>query len=210
MLRSLCCLSALLTLLNIPISVGAVDCDKATRHIDNQHRQALARYTPATDDYFRALYGIEDTVFPVIEACPQSSAIMATMAELQLSLGQAPIALLYAQKALEFDPDSWQAHYAAGSALNILQQHAEGLEHLERASNLNPENYSLLVNLCSSYGKNGMQDKAIVSCSVAIDKGPYEIRGTAYYLRARAYDARGETLLAEKDDRDAREFGYRK
>lgn len=204
------CTVTLLFLLSIPLSGQTANCDKTAAQIDRQHKQALAKYTPATDDYFRTLYGIEDAVFPAMQACPQNSAIMASMSELQLSLGQAPIALLYAQKALGFNPDSWQAHYAAGSAMNLLKNYAEGLVHLERASSLNPGNYSLLVNLCSSYGKNSLHNKAIVSCSLVINKGPYEIRGTAYYLRARAHHARSEIELAEQDDRKAREFGFKK
>lgn len=192
-----------------PATVQAESCAQIVQTVDEQHRQALNTYQPGTDDYLRSLYTIEDSIFPALKRCPRNAALMAAMSELQLSLGQPPIALLYAQKALEFEPNSWQAHNAAGNALNVVEKYQEGLQHLQRASELQPGNYALLVNLCSSYERNKQHDEAVKSCSRVIDKGPYELRGTAYYLRAKAYRARGELEHAASDDRHAKEFGFR-
>jgi tetratricopeptide (TPR) repeat protein len=206
-LTVLFCSAFLLTLQAIPSQ--AETCSQTVQRIDSQHRKALDNYQPGSNDYLRALYAIEDSVFPALQRCPRNAPLMAAMSELQLSLGQPPIALLYAQKALEFDPNSWQAHNAAGNALNVVEKYHEGLQHLQRASELQPDNYALLVNLCSSYERNQQHAKAIQSCSRVIDKGPYDLRGTAYYLRARAYQARGELEHAASDDKHAKEFGFR-
>lgn len=192
-----------------PAISQAETCAQTVQFIDSQHRKALDNYQPGSQDYLRALYAIEDGIFPALKRCPRNAPLMAAMSELQLSLGQPPIALLYAQKALEFDPNSWQAHNAAGNALNVVEKYSEGLQHLQRASELQPDNYALLVNLCSGYERNKQHDKAVKSCSLVIDKGPYDLRGTAYYLRAKAYRARGELEHAERDDKHAKEFGFR-
>lgn len=154
-----------------PVTSLAESCSQTVQYIDSQHRKALDNYKPGSQDYLRALYAIEDGIFPSLKRCPRNAPLMAAMSELQLSLGQPPIALLYAQKALEFDPNSWQAHNAAGNALNVVEKYNEGLQHLQRASELQPDNYALLVNLCSSYERNKQHAKAILSCGRVIDKG---------------------------------------
>jgi tetratricopeptide (TPR) repeat protein len=206
-LSVLFCSVLLLTLQTIP--ARAETCAQTVQYIDSQHRKALSTFQPGSEDYLRALYTIEDSIFPALKRCPNYAPLMAAMSELQLSLGQPPIALLYAQKALKFDPHSWQAHNAAGNALNVLEKYREGLQHLQRASKLQPENYALLVNLCSSYERNQQYAEAIKACSRVIDEGPSDMRGTAYYLRARAHEARGEQHLATIDDKHAQEFGFR-
>jgi tetratricopeptide (TPR) repeat protein len=200
--------SALLLSLH-PVTSQAETCSQTVQRIDSQHRKALDNYQPGSDDYLRALYAIEDSVFPALKRCPNNAPLLTAMAELQLSLGQPPIALLYAQKALSINPNSWQAHNAAGNALNVVEKYREGLQHLQRASELQPDNYALLINLCSSYERNQQHARAIQSCSRVIDKGPDDLRGTAYYLRARAYQARGELEHAAADDKHARELGFR-
>ena len=193
----------------LPATSQAETCSQTVQFIDSQHRKALDNYQAGSQEYLRALYAIEDRVFPALKRCPRNAPLMAAMSELQLSLGQPPIALLYAKKALEFNPNSWQAHNAAGNALNVVEKYSEGLQHLQRASDLQPDNYALLVNLCSSYERNKQHAKVIKSCSRVIDKGPYDLRGTAYYLRAKAYRARGELKHAASDEKHAKEFGFR-
>ncbi|WP_126452730.1 hypothetical protein [Sulfuriflexus mobilis] len=200
--------SALLLSLQPALS-RAETCAQTVQAIDNQHRKALDNYPAGSEDYLQALYVIENSIFPALKRCPNNAQMMAAMSEVQLSLGQPPLALLYAQKALEFDADSWQAHNAAGNALNVVEKYPEGLQHLQRANQLQPDNYALLVNLCSSYERNRQYARAIESCSRVIDKGPYYLRGTAYYVRARAYQARGEHEHAANDDKHANEFGVR-
>jgi len=201
------CSVLLLSLHAIP--AHAKTCAQTVQDIDQQHRKALNSLQPGSDDYLHALHAIEDDIFPALNRCPANAPLLVAMAELQLSLGQPPIALLYAQKALELAPDSWQAHNAAGNALNVVEKYSEGLQHLQRASDLQPDNYALLVNLCSSYERNKQHAKVIKSCSRVIDKGPYDLRGTAYYLRAKAYRARSELKHAASDEKHAKEFGFR-
>jgi tetratricopeptide (TPR) repeat protein len=198
-----------LSLVVQPLPAQAETCSQTVQRIDSQHRKALDNYRPGSDEYMYSLYAIEDSVFPALERCPNNASLMAAMSELQLSLGQPPIALLYAQKALKYDPNNWQAHNAAGNALNVMERYREGLQHLQRASELQPDNYALLINLCSSYEQNQQHTRAIQSCSRVIEKGPSDLRGTAYYLRARAYQARGELEHAASDDKHARELGFR-
>jgi len=191
-------------------STQATDCAAVVTSANNDHKQALKTHQSGTDDLLTALYRIEDTLFAAMKSnCANHSSVFSTMGELQLSLGQIPIAQLYAVKALNMDNDNWQAHYVYGSALNLQKKYAEGLEHLISASELQPDNYSLLVNLCSSYEKNQQYSKAIQACSTAIDEGPYDIRGTAYFLRAQAHQANNEITLAEKDLELAKEFGFK-
>lgn len=195
--------------INIP-TTQATDCAATVTTANNNHKQALKEHQPGTDSLLTALYKIEDALFDAMKSnCADNSAVVSTMGELQLSLGQIPIAQLYAIKALEMDSKNWQAHYVLGSALNLNKKYAEGLEHLQRASQLQPDNYSLLVNLCSSYEKNKQYPEAINACSTAIEKGPYGIRGTAYFIRAQAYKGNNEITLAERDIELAKEFGFK-
>lgn len=194
---------------NIP-ATQATECSAILKSADTRHKQAVQQHQPGTDSYLGALYKIEDDLFAAMKRCQDDSAVVSAMGELQLSLGQIPIAQLYAQKAIQMDNDNWQAHYVLGSALNLQKKYSEGLVHLKKASELQPENYSLLVNLCSSYEKNKLYPKAITACTTAIEKGPYDIRGTAYHLRALAYTGNNELTLAEKDNKLAKEFGIKK
>lgn len=191
-------------------STQATECSSVVTNSDKQHKQALQQHQPGTDAYLAALYKIEDSLFDAMKGkCVNDSSILSSMGELQISLGQIPIAQLYAHKALEMDKQNWQGHYVLGSALNLQKKYSEGLQHLQRASDLQPKNYSLLVNLCSSYEKNKQFPKAIKACSLAIEKGSYDIRGTAYFLRAQAYKGNNELALADKDLELAKEFGFK-
>ena len=191
-------------------STHATDCASIITTTNNDHKLALKEHPAGTDSLLTALYKVEDALFDAMKGkCSDNSSVVSTMGELQLSLGQVPIAQLYAIKALEMDNDNWQAHYVFGSALNLQKKYAKGLEHLQRASELQPDNHSLLVNLCSSYEKNKQYPEAIQACSTAIEKGPYDIRGTAHFLRAQAYKGNNEITLAERDIELAKEFGFK-
>ena len=195
--------------ISIP-STQATDCASIVNSTNNDHKQALKNHPPGTDSLLTALYKVEDALFDAMKGkCSDNSEVVSTMGELQLSLGQIPIAQLYAIKALEMDNENWQAHYVFGSALNLQKKYTKGLEHLQRASELKPNNHSLLVNLCSSYEKNNQYPEAIKTCSTAIEKGPYDIRGTAHYIRAQAYKGNNEITLAERDIELAKEFGFK-
>ena len=194
---------------NIPSS-QATDCATVVATANNNHKKALQEHKSGSDSLLAALYKVEDAIFNAMKGkCANNSSIVSTMGELQLSLGQIPIAQLYAIKALEIDNENWQAHYVLGSALNLQKKYSQGLEHLQRASQLQPENYSLLVNLCSSYEKNKQYPEAIKACSTAIEKGSYDIRGAAHFLRAQAYKGNNELTLAERDIELATEFGFK-
>ena len=191
---------------NIP-ATEATECSATLKSVDTKHKQVAQEQQPGTDSYLGALYEIEDELFSAMKRCPDDSAVISAMGELQLSLGQIPIATLYGQKAIKMDNENWQAHYVLGSALNLKKEYVTGLQHLQKAYKLKPTNYSLLVNLCSSYEKNKQFPEAIEACSTAIEKGPYNIHGTAYHLRALAYTGNNELALAEKDNKLAKEFG---
>jgi len=188
----------------------AADCEKAAATLDAQHKQVTEKHTPNTQPYIKALYAAEDQAFTSIKQCKANAHFLAAMADLQLSLGQGPLAVLYAQKSLAINDNNWKAHHVLGTTLTNKEEYIDGLRHLERASSLNPDNYALLINLCSSYEQNFKHNEAIVACGIVIEKGPYELHGPAYYIRARAYTARNEHTLAERDDRLAIEFGFNK
>ena len=187
----------------------ATDCGSLATSFDNRHKQVLQQHARGTDSYFSELYKIEDEIFPAMKLCQSNVAIINAMGELQLSLGQVPLAQLYGEKAVNLDNDDWNAHYLLGSALNLQKKYARGLEHLQLATKLQPDNYSLRLNLCSSYEKNKKFQQAISTCSEVIEKGPYDLRGTAYYLRALAHSGNNEPALAEKDNLLANEFGFK-
>jgi len=194
--------------INIPVT-QATDCSETLKSADADHKKTVQQHKPGTDAYLAALYKIEDELFAAMKRCQDNSSVVSAMGELQLSLGQVPIAQLYGQKAIEMNNTNWQAHYVLGSALNLQKKYSEGLLHLKQASKLNPENYSLLANLCSSYEKNKLFSEAIKTCTTVIKKGPYNIHGTAYYLRALAYTGNGEHTLAERDNKLAKEFNHK-
>lgn len=184
-------------------------CAGLADQFDAQHRQVLQQHPGNRKSRLEALHGLEETAFSHLEQCQESAAVFAAMGDLQISIGQVPLAQLYGEKAIELDAQHWHAHYVLGSALNLQKQYEPGLQHLQRASQLRPDNYSLLVNLCSSYLQNTQFDTAISTCSSVIDKGPTSIHGTAYFLRAQAYTAINDTTAAEKDLQAASQLGYR-
>jgi len=189
-------------------SSQATDCHVLATGFDEKHKRVIQQNVRGSDAYFSNLYKIEDEIFTAMKQCNDSTPIITAMGELQLSLGQVPLAQLYGEKAVNLDNDDWNAHYVLGSALNLQKKYVRGLEHLQLASKLQPDNYSLTVNLCSSYEKNGKFQQAINTCSQVIEKGPYDLRGTAYYLRALARKGNNEPALAEKDIKFAKEFGF--
>ena len=188
----------------------AIDCNALAADIDNRHNEVVQQHPRGSQERIKNLYDIEDSAFKVINQCPDNASVIAAMGDLQISLGQVPLAELYGKKAISLESSNWHAHYVLGSALNLQKKYAEGLQHLERASQLQPTNYSLVLNLCSSYERNGKYEQAIKTCTSVIEKGPYAIRGTAYFLRAQARKANGEPTLAEKDLSLAQEFGIQK
>ena len=198
---------AIIVMVFIPTS-QATDCNTLASGFDTRHKQVIQQHTRGTDAYFSALYKIEDEIFPAMKQCSSSVAMINAMGELQLSLGQVPLAQLYGEKAIKLDNNDWNAHYLLGSALNLQKKYPRGLEHLKQASKLQPDNYSLRLNLCSSYEKNKKFKPAIDTCSEVIKKGPYDLRGTAHYLRGLAHTGNNEPVLAEKDQLLAKEFGF--
>jgi Flp pilus assembly protein TadD len=99
-----------------------------------------------------------------MKQCPENSQLLALMAEVQISQGQYPLAELYARKALEYDPNHWQAHSVLGASLVSKQQYKEGIHHLNQAVAIAPENTALQLNLCQAYVLDQQHEKARPLC----------------------------------------------
>ncbi len=187
-----------LLLLLISINASADLCSGEYDRLSKRHLSLTENYDGANQKTRNELLILKQNIEKAIANCRDSTQLLTLAALVCISLEQNAEASRYARKAIEVDPDSWEANDVYGNSLILLGKHALGLQYLEKAAKLAPDKLYLRMNLCSSYEDAKQYQKAITTCTEVIARKAKEFDGNAYYVRGRAYRA-----LKMKDKADA-------
>jgi tetratricopeptide (TPR) repeat protein len=152
-------------------SVGkaALDFMKGDRDGSRAEFQKLFQRTPpiANAHY---LYGFllyssepEDAMVEFkheLEVSPKNSAAQVMLAWIPLLKNDGSDALPYAQKAVAEDPGSPSAQLVLGRALTETDNAKDGVEHLEKTEQMQPDNIEVHIALTKAYSKLGRKEDA--------------------------------------------------
>ena len=187
----------------------AISCHDYYAQLNSRHAQTMVAKAMISEQlYHEGLSAIEDKMFVALQLCPTDALLFSLMAELQITLGQASLAVAYARRAVEFDAAVWQANYVLGTALCMVGDCQAGLDYLRHASKLEPTNLRLQLNLCSAYVWAEQNAQAIASCSSIINSDNKAVLAQAFYLRSQANKALGHLQEAEQDMQEAKRRGF--
>ncbi len=126
-------------------------------------------YVDATQYLLTAVAQYETTPDPD----PKLGAIAySNLADVYWSQKQLDLALAAAQKALELDSQSPQAHNTLAAILVSLELPAEAIVPLQTATDLDPTYWQAYRNLAIAYALLGDQDRAFQSLQAAIAQAP--------------------------------------
>lgn len=204
----LCALIALLGLL--PALPAAAD-DCALLHASLSERHAQSRQdmrTRSGEAFVQKMVDLEDAVFAAMARCPDDARLLTLMAELQLDLGQIPLAGLYARKAVAADPRGWAAHHVLGVALTMGGQPDLGIEHLRRAARLAPDNPRVRLNLASALIRAARPGEALPLLEQLTASDCRQTAAAAYFLRGRWLLEQGRLSEARADFTQAHHLGF--
>jgi len=198
-----------LALLAVPgAAIAATDCDALYRQLDARHAKASA--TPAGPGTPRdqALRALEQVIFEAFEACPDNALLFTLMGEVQISLGQVPLAMAYGQKAISLDSGEWRAHHLLGSVLAMTGDHERGIAELTRAVELSDGRPRVRLNLASAQVWAGRYAEALPELdALAQDPDPVVV-AAASHLRGKAHLGLGDVEQARVDFARAIDLGY--
>ncbi len=180
----------------------AEDCKALFGKLDKQF------YQIGSKDKIKKLIAIEDALFKAIDQCRSKSGMFVLMGEVQIDMGQVPLAVVYGQKAVELDNKYWRAHKLLGSARMLNGQSESGLKSLRQAVALAPENINAKLNLVSALVQNKAFDEALDNINEVIALNDNESLATAYYLRSKVYNGNGLIIAADKDLKEAQRLGF--
>ena len=180
---------------------------------------ASARQYVSMDDPRRAVDTLETAVGKV-----QSSDLHTTLAQLYVDFGDIHEGMTHSQRAIELDPDSAEAHYAAGRAYCKGAELQEALRsllvnggaapessveaswrrsasHFEQAIRLKPEFARAKSSLALAYMMDSMPGRAIRQIRAAAESSPKDdlVLHQASWIHYRA----GKLALAERYLRDS-------
>ena len=178
-------------------------CEKLFHKLDN-HQISIA-----DKDYQKKFIQIENELFDAIAKCKTYSGMFVLMGELQIEMGQIPLALVYGKKSIELDDKYWRAHKLFGSAKMLNKDFESGLGSLQKAVDLNPENINAQLNFISALIQNKKYDKALILINKVIDKNEKDILAIAYYFRSQVHKGKGLTAKANKDAKIAQGMGFK-
>jgi tetratricopeptide (TPR) repeat protein len=152
-------------------SVGkaAFDYMKGDRDVARtQFQQVFARVPPVTNAHY--LYGYllyaSDPDAAVaefkheLEVNPKNAPTEVMLAWIPLIQNDGVEALPYAQKAVEQDPSLPSAQLVLGRALTETGDAKNGVEHLEKTAQLQPDNLEVHLALAKAYSKSGRKEDA--------------------------------------------------
>lgn len=178
------------------------DCEKVFHKLDKQH------ITITEKDSQKKLIQMENNIFDGIEKCKAYAGMFVLMGELQIEMGQVPLAVIYGKKSVEIDGDYWRAHKLLGSAQMLNDESKDGLRSLTKAVALNPKDINTQLNFISALIKNKKYDQALKLVNTVIRKNDKATLAIAYYLRSQVY--KGKNLIAEanKDAKTAQTMGF--
>lgn len=112
----------------------------------------------------------------------------------QLESNQYDAALKKANRALDIDDESYEAHLLAGEALNRMNRRMDAIEHLTKALELKPEDPKLMARRADVYRMLGQYEAAINDIDRALEIKPES--GANLALRADLHRMEGEYELA--------------
>ena len=183
-------------------NVFSSDCNKIFKKLDKQH------YEITETNRIKNLIKIENDLFAAIDQCKSYSGMFVLMGEVQIDMGQIPLAVVYGNKSVELDNKYWRAHKLLGSALMLNKDHVRGLHALEKSVALNSTNINTQLNLASALIQNKKYEKALMLLEKIIHKNEKGTLATAYYLRSQAYKGKGLIIKANEDIKVAQEMGF--
>ena len=203
---------AAVLILVLSSSTGAMDesaCPDLHHKLNERHAQIMAAKNRSARSIHQAmLVSLEKELFGALEKCPNNALLFALMGEVQITLGQPYLAVVYGHRSQELDPSFWQGFYVAGTALCLSGKYEACFEELEQAVKREPDNLGLRLNLCSSQVWAQRYKEAEQSCSQVIDKGGQKMQAQAYFLRGRARQELGDTSRASTDLEHAARLGF--
>ena len=137
--------------------------------------------------------------------CPNDARFLLLLIDVDLALGENVKALRRARYAYRQEPENEFVLEKLGSVLLINGFVDEGLEYIEQAVLISPDNLGILINYCSSLLEARRFREAVKACSAVIDKD--RSNGVAFALRGKAYRSMGMMKRAEQDFGEARSLG---
>ena len=182
--------------------LDSISCKQLFEKIDKQSHQVT------NNERNKQLIALENALFDAIAQCKMYSGMFVLMGELQIEMGQIPLAVVYGRKAVELDAKYWRAHKLLGSSRMLNQQSETGLEALRTAYSLAPDNLVVQLNLTGALIENKKHDEALSLVNKIIELNDHDHLATAYYLRSQAYNGKGLVIEAQKDAKRAQELGF--
>lgn len=180
----------------------SADCEKLFDKLDKQH-------VTITDKYHKAkLVQMENELFDAINLCKTYAGMFVLMGELQIEMGQIPLAVIYGRKSVEVDGEYWRGHKLLGSAKMLNDESEGGLVSLKKAVDLNPENINTRLNFISALIQNKKYDQALTLINAIIHKKEKKSLAFAYYFRSQVYKGKGLIVEANKDAKTAQGMGF--
>ena len=186
---------------NAALSEDSADCEKIFNKLDKQHVDTT------TKDHHKDFIKLENDIFDAIEQCKTYAGMFVLMGEVQIEMGQIPLAVVYGEKSVEIDGEYWRAHKLLGSAKMLNKEFEDGLNSLKKAVALNPKNINAQLNLISALIQNAEYDQALTQVNTVINKNEKGTLSIAYYFRSQIYSAKGLFSEANKDAKKSQELG---
>lgn len=191
-----------------PVASAGDACMPLFKQLNQAHGHATELAAGAADDRRARFVALETQLFEALKRCPEEADLYALMGEVQLSLGQLPLAAVYGDKAVKLDSRSWRAHQLLGSALAMLGETGRGLAHLETAVSLAPDQPRLQLNYASALLAAKQYDRVLEICDALVETSDRRLAGAAHNLRGQAYLRRGELRQAGHDFDAALKLGF--
>jgi len=187
---------------------AAESCPALFEQLDRRHGQVEEAFAESPEARRPRLKELESELFAALARCPNDASLFALMGELQIGLGQVPLATVYGRKAVELDPSSWRAQQLLGSSLAMIGRPEEGIAHLERASSLAPQNPGVRLNLASALILRGQYRRALVLCEPLIMSQDKTIAAAAHNIRGQGYAHLGALNAAAREFNAAEKLGF--
>ena len=159
-------------------------------------------------DLQNQLLNLSEEIKQKLPRCNGFANLHTLLAGTYICIGKNLLALSHSKIATELDPSSWESNHTHGTALLLTGEFKQGISYLEKSISLNPENNSLLLNLCSSYELVKEFKKAIATCTDVININNPELSKSAYYIRGLSYKFINQKENAERDFKKAKELGF--
>ena len=180
----------------------SADCEKIFHKLDKRH------ISSTDEDYNKKIIQMENDIFDGIEKCKTYAGMFVLMGELQIEMGQIPLAVVYGKKSVELDEKYWRAHKLLGSAKMLNKESEDGLRSLKKAVDLNPTNINIQLNFISALIHNKKYDQALEIVNAILKKNEKGTLAIAYYFRSQIHKRKGLIKEANEDAKKAQEMGF--